>query len=63
MIALAGIAFAFFIGSLTGSRGVKDAKDMRDEYKRRLNRVLEQETSGANATVIRIMKLARGELI
>ena len=65
-ILLASLA-AFALGIFVALRGqdyaVAGLEKEAAELKRRLNRVIEQETASANGTVKRIIRLAKGELI
>lgn len=60
---LGAIVMAFFAGSRIGEllAAHSRASDALSAKQSRINRALEQETTGANATVARICRILRGE--
>lgn len=69
LVALAAATVAFLGGALLGGLGtlekLADAQSERDEFKRRLNRILETDHGHALPSSVRaqIYALARGETI
>lgn len=67
LVALVATAIGFGIGiyvkAVNEDAELADAKMWNEIYRARLDQICKQKTLGANATVQRIIRIARGELV